>query len=111
MKIEEIERSLSMTESIVLTSLDANWINYKLKDNEKWLYLLFTDEEKLKKAVDIISNKLKDHEFKFELLKYIVKDKIAFYLLLWWEQIFFEVEQLPVFLDKIKQILFKLLKK
>ena len=67
MTFESVQRTLSVTESMVITSLDANWIDYKMQDWRDGLELVFSSKEKLDNAIKVLSKKLKDHNFGYNI--------------------------------------------
>ena len=109
-RLEKIKRHLSVTESAIITSLNASWIDYKVKDGKNGLYLFFSDNQKLDQAIKIISKKLKKHDFDYELTEYAIRENKWAVLHLWWEQIFFKIEKIPGILDKVKNIILDLFK-
>ena len=102
-RLNKLKRSLSVTESAVVTSLTSNWIDFKVKDTDKGLILIFSSDEKLDYAKIFISDKLRDNNFDFSFDGY----EEGFVLNIWKEKIFLQANKLW-FLNKIKNWFIKL---
>jgi len=109
MALDNIKRSLSVTESIIVTSLDVGGIDYKVKEDNNTFYFYFSTEEKVEKAFETLSRKLEKHDFEYTVNTYIIRGNKWFVLYLGRKQFFFEVEKVPNILNKAKSILFGLL--
>jgi len=111
MALDNVKRSLSLTESIIVTSLNANGIDYKTKDENGMLNIIFSDEQKLNRALKLLQKKLSENNFDYRLEEISIFQGKEVIFSLWWEKIILKTDTVSNLLTKIKDFIVKILKK
>jgi len=111
MALDNVKRGLSLTESIIVTSLNANGIDYKTKEENGMLNIIFSDDQKLNRGLNILQKKLSDNNFDYRFDEIIIFQGKEVILSLWWEKIILKTDTVSNLLTQMKEFIFRIFKK